>query len=216
MIKKITIMIGIAFLAAMVGFTVWSRSIYQNGLPVVKLDLPQADSFTFSFKGYGAAAVGGADGEVKIHIPKEEIKGDFPFYRDDSVDLTFPNERNATKQQGKIRSITDTKDGVDVLVGFSPQNTQNGDSVVVEMKKQSKELSNVLPQAALYSDPAPYVWLVKETKGAWGPEYVAEKAYVSVLLDDGEKFATGSAVDKPVVVDASAPLQEGQAVRFYP
>ncbi|MDR1131899.1 MAG: hypothetical protein LBL15_05730 [Oscillospiraceae bacterium] len=220
--RKITLTVGAVFLVGMAVFTVIARNNYRTGLPVVELGLPFADKFIYDFKEYGAAHItdaseGGAY-TVTVHISNDSLAGDFPFYRGDAVDLTFPNEQNSTPQQGIVQNLIYTADGIDVVVEFSNEGVQEGDGVIVAMHKKSGEYSPCLPRSAVHYDAEnlPYVYLVAESPGPWGREYTVARRQVSVLLDDGDKVALAGALDKPVVLSSSAPLQDGQSVRFYP
>lgn len=213
--KKILIAVGVLFLAVMAGLTVWSRSIYQNSLPLVRLEIPRTGSLHFQYDVYGTAREAEDGLRVQIELPAGETAGDFPFYRGDAAQLSFPNEANSSTQ-GRIEDVSYAEDGIRVDISFSRAAVQAGDSVAVTLQKQSRETEGLLPSAAVQADSDPYLWLVDEVRGPWGPEYVLVKKYVSVLADDGERVMLASSVDKPVVVAASAPLSDGQAVRFYP
>ena len=215
--KKIVIAIGVVFLAVMAGLTLYSRTVYQRNLPLVTLDIPRTASLSFCFQGTGTAQM--SDGNtctVNIHIPSETLLGDFLFYRGDGAELTFPNVAGLS-ETGKIEQITYKEDGVEIRITFPAQdNVLEGDSVVVTLKKRSRELNNVLPITALCSDGADYIWMVEETQGPWGTEYVVTKKYVSLLASDGEQVALSTVISLPVVLTTDKPLIEGQPVRFYP
>ena len=213
--KKIVGTVGVIFLVVMVGLTVWSRGIYQNSLPLVRLDLPRTGVLSFHYTAYGKVRATENGLWTDVLIPSEEITADFPFYRGDTVELTFPNEINS-KTQGYIEAIDNAEEGIHVEVSFSRSSVQDGDSVTVELHKRSQEMENVLPSTAVHLDDSPYLWLVQEQQGPWGTEYIAVKKYIVLLADDGEKAAIAVAVDKPVVVASSEPLTEGQPIRFYP
>lgn len=215
--KKLIIAIGAVFLAVMAGLTIYSRTSYQNSLPLVTLDIPRTASLLFHFQATSTAQLLDEDTcTVDIHIPSEDLLGDFLFYRGDSAELTFPNVAGLS-ETGNIKQITYKEDGVDVRVTFPVHDgVLGGDSVVVTLKKTSRELDNVLPASVLRNDGSDYVWLVKEAQGPWGTEYVVTKKYVGLLASNGEQAALSTGISLPVVLTTDKPLTEGQAVRFYP
>lgn len=214
--KKIAVWVGAVFFVFMAALTVWARISYQNSLPIVGMDVPRAGALSFQYTAFGTARSADRGFTVKVEFPAESVQGEFPFYRDDTVTLTFPNLSGAAAD-GVIERVDRTDAEISVTVFFSQAETLAGDSVQVDLSKQSRQLDSLLPAAALYQDNVgSFIWLVDEAQGAWGKEYVVEKKYVSVQMSDGTNFFLTSAVDKPVVVSTTRPLFDGQAVRFYP
>lgn len=211
--KKIVLTVGVLFLAAMAAVTLAARNRYQLSLPLVAIDIPRSASVLVCHEAGGLVETG-ENGvcETTITVALESWRGAFPFFRGDEVTVGLPYGWT----QGEIDRFMMTESAIEVTVRFPADGVEPGDSVVVTMEKQTREVPAVLPLAALQSDGSFFVWLVEETPGPWGDEYTVRKEYVEIWYLGVEQVALKEPISLPVVLSADGYLTEGQAVRFYP
>lgn len=229
--KRKEIHLLISFVLFLIIITYISYMIYIWRLPRVVLGFSDTGSFTRVYEMWGTLELTseypGYDAMSRFFITREELpEWNEEFgYEGDQVWVNIKALQGA-QFYGVIHDIDYTKEGVSLIVKYSldsidtSYDIKSGEDVTAYYSSVTDEYSCIVPSSAIYMEgDETYVYVVRESKGIVGREFMAIKERVYIEDEWNGKIAinvTTSTIDEPIIINADSSIRHGARVRFYP
>ncbi|CAH8705709.1 efflux RND transporter periplasmic adaptor subunit [Paenibacillus thiaminolyticus] len=129
-----------------------------------------------------------------------------------STGTSVPGSDNSAGESAAGSAATVTIRIPAAAEGIKPE---SGMRAKISIEKKSEQTGFLIQSKWLKQDmDGTYLFLVKETLGAFGNEYIVYKAAVNVLADSGEQSLVQGLTSKDnIITETSEPLKEGNRVR---
>ncbi|MDR2654487.1 MAG: hypothetical protein LBC56_00215 [Oscillospiraceae bacterium] len=225
--KKIVKIIGVVFILWFFLIILYSRTIYQQNLPLVKMAVPESGKFEKVIQSNSVVELGDNRSKIKgynymsnlVLTPEDMGSDTFFIYAGDAVEVEVPSERFGNTK-GEVILVLPDGNNTKLTIGFNFEGLLGGEAVNINIRKVSSHLSFILPKNAVFTDAEngkDFIYLVKEKDGAWGKEYYLSLQNTEIIAEDANKVALSELIQikYPVVISSDKELYDGCVVRFY-